>query len=219
MLFVKKIFEGKEDDIVHRKFVRFSVGEFERGLMSLRKGKDIKIKCSYDFVDDLFGLIAENCKGKVNVKGKIIASFDFGDDFEFVRYIKGKKFTGEVDFEVDCDKMKEIYEKFKLSFILLSVDCDGFKLKCKTSLPKPGKALDLKFCSAVFPKELVNEFVWEGDFKKAEIKHRVIVDEIVVPEGVSDFAEARKLSKRKGNVIRELVLDGKEIVKGKEFLV
>jgi len=220
MLFVKKIFEGGADEVVHRKFSRFSKGEFERGLMEVRKGKDIKIKASCDLADDIFGLIADNCNGNVKIKGKIIASFDFEGEVELEKYTKGKKFTGEIDCEVSCDELRRLYDKFKMSFILLGIECDCFKLKCKKSLPRPGKKLDVKFCSAVFPLKFLNEFVWEReDFKKAEIKHTMFIDELVIPEDVSDFAEARKIAKRKGKVVREAVLDGEKIVSEKDFVI
>jgi len=217
MIFMKKIFEGEVDEVVHRKFERFSPGEFEnRVLMKISKGKVLKVKASYDLCDDFFGLIADNIKGKARVFGKIIASKDFSSELSFDAEVKkGKKFTAEIDVELDGDGMKDLYEKFKLSFILLNVESDEFKLKVGKSLPKPGSALKDNFCKAEFPVGLVNEFVWEKDFKKAVVKHKIFVDEVVAPEGVSDSLEMRKMAKRKGKIVRDV--DG--VVSEKEFFV
>lgn len=223
MIFIRKIFEDKVDNVVHRKFERFSVGEFsDRALISVSKGKDLKIKTSYDLADDLFGLISENIKCNAHVTGKIIASRDFSGelDFEVVKFTKGKKFTAEVDCDLSPLQVKDLYAKFKLNFILLNVNCVDFKLKVGKSLPRPSKKLKDNFCKAVFPVEMINEFGWDADsFKKIVCKHKFVIDEIVAPEGVSDFAEARKLAKRKGKIVRVVGVDGEEIVKEKEILV
>ena len=60
MTFIKKIFEKKMDDDVHRQFTRFSKGTFEqRALTDIAIGKDsIKVKMSYDLVNDTIRLIA-----------------------------------------------------------------------------------------------------------------------------------------------------------------
>jgi len=222
MIFIQKIFEDQIDDVVRRKFERFSIGIFEkRALIKVSKGKDLKIKASYDLADDLFGIIANNIEGKVKVKGKIISSRDFSGeiDFEVEKFTKGKKFTAEIDTEVSSLQLKEIYEKFKLNFILLNVEGDGFSLKVGKSLPKPGSVLKDNFCKAVFPLEIVKELVWDVDnFKKAVCEHKLIIDEVIAPEGVSS-AEARKLAKRKGKLVRKIDVGGKEIVKEKEFTI
>jgi hypothetical protein len=223
MIFIKKIFEEKIDDVVHRKFERFSVGEFNnRALISLVKGKVLKVKCSYDLVDDLFGLIAEKVSCDVHVKGKIIASRDFSNeiDFEVRDFKKGKKCVCDIDTDLSPSQMKSLYEKFKLNFILLNVEGEDFKLKVGKSLPKPGKELKDNFCSAVFPIEMINEFAWDVDvFRKIICKHKFVINEVVVPEGISDFSEARKLAKRRGKLVRIVNVDGKEIVNEKEFFV
>jgi len=223
MIFVKKIFLDKPDEVVHRKLGRFSPGEFnDRALVKISKGKDLKVKCSCDLADDLFGLIAENVTDDVHVKGKIIASKDFSSeiDFDVENFKKGKKFTAEIDTDLTPSQMKGLYERFRLGFILLNVEGGGFKLTLGKTLPRPGKELKDNFCKVVFPAELFKEFVWEvDDFKKAVCRHKFVIDEVVAPEGVSDSSEARKLAKRKGKLVRVLDVDGEERVIEKEFFV
>jgi hypothetical protein len=56
-----------------------------------------------------------------------------------------------------------------------------------------------------------------SDFKKAEIDHKFIINEIIQPEGETDYARIRELAKRKGEIIREALIDGKEIRKKMDF--
>ena len=67
--------------------------------------------------------------------------------------------------------------------------------------------------------ELGKSFVFEKpDFKEAEINHTFLINELILPEGEKDFAEMRKMAKRKGKIIREAVIDGKEVNSEKEFV-
>ena len=53
MNFIKKMFEGKIDDSVHRQFKRFSKGTFEnRALVNLINSKSIKVKTSFEYAND-----------------------------------------------------------------------------------------------------------------------------------------------------------------------
>ncbi len=46
--------------------------------------------------------------------------------------------------------------------------------------------------------------------KKILVKHQVMIDSIVAPEGEKDFAKIRELAKRKGKIIRIADVDGTE---------
>ena len=39
---IKKIFEDKVDDLVKKQFTRFSKGQFERALITIKKSKDLR---------------------------------------------------------------------------------------------------------------------------------------------------------------------------------
>ena len=53
-----------------------------------------------------------------------------------------------------------------------------------------------------------------------EIKHDFIINEIVIPDELKnekDFAKIREMSRRKGKIIRNLNIDGKDVKKEIEF--
>ena len=69
-------------------------------------------------------------------------------------------------------------------------------------------------------KNLVNSLIFDSeaqDFKKIEIKHDIVIEKIILPEGEKDFAKIREMSKRKGKIVRKIDVDGKEAVKEAEF--
>jgi len=221
---IKKIFEGKVDELVHNKFTRYGKGEYERFLIEIRKGKDLKIKTSWDWSNDLFEYIANNVKEEVDLTGKIVANRDFESEIpcEVSNYSKrGKLFTAEFKTNVSPEILKEMYEKFKLNFILLKVKSSKFKMSSGSSLPKPGGKIKENFCSATLPLEFLDEFVWEvPDFKVLKIRHQFNITEIIVPEEFKkDPAKARLESRRKGTIKRVIDVDGKEQVKEINFEV
>lgn len=227
MNFIKKIFEDKADDLTHRIFSRFGKGDYDnRGLIEIKTGSKINIKTSFEFSNYLFNLVS-NLIDKGEVKGKIISDEDFEKELDFENnYSKrGKMYTAELDLELDSNKMKEIYEKFKLKNILLSVNSDKVKLICKTSLPKPGGVLKNNFCKLScdkgFKEIILKEFAFDvKDFKKLNITHEFIIDDLIIPEEYeNDFKKARHYAKRKGKIIRNINLDGKEICKEKKIEV
>jgi len=61
--------------------------------------------------------------------------------------------------------------------------------------------------------KLLKELIWEEDVvkKKVEISHEFVIDDLVVPDELSDsedYALIRKMSLRKGKIIRHLEIDG-----------
>ena len=76
MNFIKKIFENKIDDLVHKQFTRFSKWQFERAVITIKKSKNLTLKTSYEFSNDFVDLIAQNTKEKLQVTGKIISLKD-----------------------------------------------------------------------------------------------------------------------------------------------
>lgn len=220
MNYIKRIFENKADEIVHQRMVRYGKGEYESAIMEVKNGKNIKIKGTSDFSNDLFGTIAENIKEEAEVKGSLMAPRDFENEFEFTSYKKKKGAnTGEIESTLKPEQMREIYEKFKTNFILLNVKSNNFSLSVGKKLPKPGGKVKEDFCKAILPKELLNEFVWETkDFTNAKIRHIFIIKELIVPkEYENDYARARIMAKRKGTLKRILDVDNKIIEKEIEF--
>ncbi|MFH0798081.1 MAG: hypothetical protein V1906_01575 [Candidatus Woesearchaeota archaeon] len=221
---IKRIFNNQADDVVHHKMTRYGRGEYEKFLLEVKNGKNVSVKASWDWSNDLFEIIAENARGNVDLSGKIVASYDFEKDLpcEASGYSKrGKLFTAEFSTTVSSDVLKKIYEKFKNHFILLKISSSDFKLKCGNSLPKPGGTLKPNFCSATLPSSFLEEFVWETkSFKLASVKHIINVKEIVLtPELRADPVRARLEAKRKGVITRILTADEKETKKEMEFVI
>ncbi|MFH1210904.1 MAG: hypothetical protein V1645_03225 [archaeon] len=224
MNYVKKIFENKADETVHQRLVRYGKGEYESSIMEIKNSKNLKIKGTFEFSNDLFATIAENINEEAEVQGSIIAPRDFENELSFglTSYKKKKGAnSGELETTLKPEQMREIYEKFKNNFILLNVESKNFSLKVGKKLPKPGGKIKEGFCKATLPKELLNEFVWETkDFKKAIIKHIFMISELIVPkEHENDHAMARLMAKRKGKLKRILDIDGKIIEKEAELNV
>ncbi len=223
MNYIKKIFEDRVDETVHQRLVRYGRGDYEGvSSMELINGKNIKIKSTFEFSNDLFGTIAENTKEEAEVNGSIIAVREFENELSFglASYKKKKGAnTGEIDTTLKPEQMKETYEKFKNNFILLNVESENFSLKVGKKLPKPGGKIKEDFCKASLPKELLTEFVWETkNFKKAIIKHTFTINDLIVSkEYESDYAKARIMAKRKGKLKRTVEFDGKKIQKEAEF--
>jgi len=194
MNFITKIFENKIDQDVHNQFTRFSLGTFEnRALMKLTISKDkLKLNTSYDLVKDISLMVAENFD-KIGVKGKIF---------------QGRK-KEEIEKTVSGEELKKICEENP--FVLLNLEFEDYSVKVGKSLPKPGNKLKDNFCKCILPKSFAKEFIDKENLKKAVIKHTFIIEDIIVPkECENDPSMARKLAKRKGKILREIDIDGKE---------
>ncbi|MFH0752159.1 MAG: hypothetical protein V1914_01020 [archaeon] len=220
---IKQLFEGvKDKEQVHQRFVRLGKGNYERFYVNVKKGKNLIVKTSFDFANDLLGLVAENIDSEAEISGKIICNYDFENEMpcEVANFTKrGKLYTAELKTTVKPEVLKEIYKKFKLQFLLINVKSERYNLKCAKSLPKPGGKIKDNFCSATLPLELVDEFAFGiGEFKEAKIKHIVNITEIEIPEEFkNDSAKARIEALRKGVIKRIIEIDGKVTEKETEF--
>jgi|ETN01SMinimDraft_4_1059930.scaffolds.fasta_scaffold121984_1 hypothetical protein len=225
MSFIKQIFEKNIDQALHKKFTRYSLGEYERAYVTIKIAKDnFKIKTSADFANDFIKLISNNIKEDSEVSGKIIATRDFEDelDIELKKYSKrGKLYTAELDTTLTPQQLKNIYNLFKEEFLLLSIKSDEFKLTVGKSLPKPGGKIKENFCRATLPLSLLDEFAFDvKDFTNLSIQHTYKITDIEVPkEFEDDFEQARLHAKRKGTLIRTLNIDGKEEKKEINFSI
>ncbi|MBU4501761.1 MAG: hypothetical protein KKA79_04160 [Nanoarchaeota archaeon] len=215
MNFIKQIVENQVDEATHKRFARYGKGEYERGLLLIKKSKkNIRLKGSYDWSNDFFGIIANNISEDTEVKGNIVATRDFESelDVETIKYSKwGKMYTAEIKLTLTPEQMKSIYEKFKGDFILLSIKSDDFKLSVKNKVPKPGGKIKDNFCSATLPLNTLDEFAFDfdQDFTEVSIVNKFIITDLEVPdEYKKDFAQARLMAKRKGKLIRTITADG-----------
>ncbi len=216
MNIIQLMTKGKSDEALHKIFTRYGVGEYERFLIGIKQGKNLRIKTSFDCSNMLFKMVADNVNEEVNLSGKIIAPRDFESELNITpsKFTKrGKLYTAEFKTSATPEQLKGLYEQFKSDFILLGIKSKDYTLKCGKSLPKPGGKIKDNFCTATLPKELVDEFAFDftHDFKQSEIIHKLIIKEIVIPdEYKNDFAQARLYGKRHGQCIRIIDVDGKK---------
>jgi len=221
MNFIKKIFEDKIDELVHKHFTRLGKGEYERAFVKLKKSKKLSIKTSYEFCNDLVNLIIENAEGTIEISGVIVSNKEEELNIEHEKTKRGKLYKYEIKKqEISKTKLKEISDQFKNNYLLLNLKVSNCSLKCKNKLPKPGSALKDNFCMASFSDiEVAKEFAFDvPDFKDLVIKHIYKIEELIVGDEKSD-EEMRINAKRKGKIVRIMEIDGKHEEKGHDLLV
>ena len=232
MNFIKKVFEGKNDELVHLQFQKFSKGEFRnRALIRVKgSGKKFTINTSAEFANELVRIMAEKLGGeKTNVTGAIVSTNDLTGEIEFK---EKKQFQGVkrylIDGEFSGENILNLLNKLPKTFFALSFSVGENQLKIKPKAPKsgkPGKGDEkpkADFCKLVTTdKEIARNFIFEDkEFKEAEINHTFFIDSIVIPDEMKnekDFALIREKSKRKGRIVREANIDGLVVKEEKGF--
>ena len=215
--FIKRIFEGNADESVHRQFVRFSRGSFAgRAALSLAKKEGIKLGGSFEFTNDFSIFVAENSDSKFS---GIILSRSKLD-------LPGKEKNGIFSYNVENIDSKKILEIKDVAYsMLLDAEGNGISLKMKKKLPKPGKSGELKIddkfcileCDLKFWSKL-KEFFMLPECSKFKVHHTYIVEDVIVDKNEKDFVKMRETAKKKGKIIRKMVIDGKEANEEKGFL-
>lgn len=233
MNFIKKIFDGESDGLVHLQFQKFSKGEFrDRALIEVKKSKKTTIKTSAEFANELVmnmaGKLGENIArvtGCVVSTNDLTGELDFKDKKQFQgvkRYIIDKEMTG--------NEIKNLLEKFPKTFFALSFKAnDENELKIKPKAPKSGKPGKEKeggpkadFCTLkTNDSEIVKSFIFEKEnFKEARVNHTFLIERIEIPDELKDskdFARIREESRRAGKIIRKAEIDGISSESEKEF--
>jgi len=229
-MFIKKIFENKVDNLVHLQFQKFSKGEFrDRALIkaSNSKGK-FNISTTYEYANDLVRMFAEKLgNSKTKVTGTVVTTSDLTGKLNFQ---DKKQFMGVKQYVIDTEmsgkELLEICDKFPLAFFALSFKVLTDELKIKTKAPKSAKPSTKgenkpkpNFCKLITTdKNLIKNLIFDFDnFKKIEINHDFIINDLILPKGEEDFVKIREMAKRKGKIIRKILVDDKQLVKEKEF--
>ena len=232
MNFIKKIWDGKSDELVHLQFQKFSRGEFtNRACVKVKvsSGK-YTIYTTAEFANEFVRTMAEKLPGKVHVTGAVISTADLTGQLDF----KGKKqFQGVKQYLMDGEMAGKdiltLLNKFPKAFFALSFMVGDNVLKIKAKAPKSGKPVGKgeeaavpDFCKlGTMDKEIAKSFVWDKpEFKEALINHTFVIKDIVVPESLKkseDFAKIREESKRKGVIVRKGTIDGVAVKDEKAF--
>jgi len=221
--FIKKIFEGKADERAHKQFIRFGRGRYAgRAALSLQKGERIKLGGSFELANDFVSIISEFGGGKVS--GVVLSKENIAPLMS-KNNIKGNSETkggglfyqNNIDEqEISSQNLKELSDNSYAS--LLDVEGNGFSLKTKKKLPKPGKSGDLKiddkFCiieADVKYLQRIKEYFMLPDFnKKCKVNHVYIIEDVIIPKDEKDFVKMREMAKKKGKIIRNLEVDGQK---------
>jgi len=231
--FIKKIFSGNTDDLVHFQFVKFSKGNFDNRAMIRAKNISGKfsIATTYEYAKELVMSLAEKLgDNKTHVIGALMSTLDLGFDYEERKMAMGvRKYV--LDREMSGKQILDLCNKIDKAFFGLSFNVGETELIISSKSPKSAKGVSsskkedvkakidfIKIKTA--DKDLVDSLIFDDeakDFKKIEIKHNFIIEDIIMPTGEKDFAKIRELAKRKGRIIRYLDIDGKIIKKEAEF--
>lgn len=215
--FIKEIFEKGSSEKAHQYFVRYGKGSYKRRfLISFNKGKKIKVRASFELANSFVEFVKKN--KDIKFSGKIITK-------EKIPGEKGRKKSGSFVYEISESSLENFENPY---FYLLDANSEDIVLKIKKKLPKPGKAakkIDDKFCMLDLDEKywqaLKETFFWDlsDNVKKAKIEHELIISDIIMPKGENDPIKMRELAKRKGKIIRRIIIDGEEEMKEKEFVV
>ncbi len=235
MNFIKKLVDGRGDEMAHLQFQKFSRGEFQNRAIiesKLSKGK-YTINTTPEFANEMVFLVAKKLgKDKTLVTGSIITTSNLEEkiDFKSKKQFQGVK-NYSISGEMSGEEILDLLSKFPKAFFGLSFSTSDTVLKIKPKMPKSGKpsskgeaAPKPDFCKIVTTDSKIGKsFIFETEiFSKAKVNHKFIIEKIVVPEEIKnekDFAIVREKSLREGKIIRTTIIDDKESVKEINFKV
>ena len=230
--FLKILFNGNKSSDTHNEFIKFGRGRYEnKYLLYGKKQKDKwSMKTSAEFANYLVRKCLEKSSEKIEMKGIILSTFDLTKEIEF-EFEDIKKYMGIqqliINGSVDKNKLLKLMEKYPRVFYGLSFSGNSFELKIKAKAPKSGKPAASgekeampDFCSLkTNDKTIVDELFFDHpNFEEIKVNHIILIDEVIIPKGVSNPTEIREKSERKGKIIRKINADGKQLEKEANFL-
>ena len=235
--FIKKIFDGKNDELVHNQFQKFSRGVFTKRAMLKFKDSSGKltIDTTSEYARELARLMGEKLgNNKTHVTGALISALDLeGFKYEERKMAMGvRKYM--INREMTGKEIVDICDNILKAFVAFSFKCGDDELKIKDKYPKSAKGassakkedevLKIDFCKLkTTDRKLIEGLVFDPEAKgakKIEIHHDFIIEDIVIPpelKNEKDFAVVREKALRKGKIIRYLDIDGKKTKKEIEF--
>jgi len=232
---IKKVFEGVFDEEVHSEFLKFGRGEYpDKYLIECKKQTNKwSIKTSAEFANFLVRRGLNQASDKVKAKGIIVSTMNLEEDcsfeFELKKAMGIKKIV--IDSEIEKVKILGLMEKYPRAFFALSFSTGDCDLKIKAKAPKsskPGnKSKDdagpkADFCSLKTSNiEIIKDLLFgiNHESKEVKVNHTIIVENLIYPKDMSKMKpeEVRENSKRKGKVVRQITVDGREEIREAEF--
>lgn len=232
--FIKKIFEKKQDDLVHFQFIKFSKGTFENRAMIRAKNVSGKftVATTYEYAKEIIISLAEKLgENKTRVTGALMSTLDLDFDYEERKMAMGvRKYM--LDREMTGKQILDLCNKIDKAFFGLSFNVGETELAISPKSPKSAKGVSsskkedakakIDFVKIkTTDKELVRNLIFDAEattFKNIEIKHDFVIEDIIMPKTTEkDFAKIREMAKRKGKIIRYLDIDGNKVRKEVEF--
>ncbi|VVB78806.1 Uncharacterised protein [uncultured archaeon] len=235
--FIKKIFDGKSDELVHIQFQKFSRGEFKNRAMIKVKESSGKftVATTAEYARELVRAMGEKLgNGKTHVTGALISALDLqGFKYEERKMAMGvRKYM--INREMTGNEIVDICDKITKAFIGLSFNVGEDELKVKDKSPKSAKGassapkedaeLKIDFCKLkTTDRKLIDGLVFDPEAagaKKLEVYHDFIIKDIVVPpelKNEKDFAVIREKAHRKGKIIRYLNINENKTKKEIDF--
>ena len=222
---MKALFSGKESQDTHLEFIKYGKGNYEnKYLLKAKKQKDKwSVKTSAEFANYLVKKYLEKAPARIKIKGIIVSTFPIEKEMDFsVENIK--KYMGIqqviIDTEVSRDSIINLMKKYPRAFYSLSFSTDNCELKIKPKAPKGAKPsaggekeATANFCTLkTNDKSIIDDLFFDSpNFNEMTVNHTIVINDIILPKGVSDPAQIREQSKRKGIIKRKIIVDGKEI--------
>jgi len=234
--FLKKIFDGKTDELVHVQFQKFSRGEFKDKaviIYSNSKGK-YSLSTTYEYANEFVRFMAERLgNNKTMITGSIVSIRDLTGQ---IKFSDKKQFAGVKQYvlgiEMSGNELIELLNKFPTAFFALSMKTDFAELKTKPKAPISGKPSSnpnagpkADFCKFYTnDKKLIESFIFDKEIldndkvKKAEINHVYLITDIEVPKGETDPLKMRENAIRKGKIIRSIKINENVVKKESSFV-
>lgn len=233
-MITKKIFEGIFDEEVHSDFMKFSRGEFKDKYLINAKKQTNKwvVKTGPEFANNFVKNGLSKCQDEIKITGIIATTLNIKDEFNF-EIEKVSNFQGVKKYilntTINPNDIIELIDKYPRVFFALSFSNSDMDIKIKAKPPKSGKPgkgdEDAKadFCTIkTSKKEVIEELFFDIglDWKEISINHTIKINDIVYPDGMENMkpAEVREKSKRKGVLVRRVVVDGSQKVSEAEFV-
>lgn len=218
--FIKKIFEKKDDNLVHLQFQKFSRGEFQnRALIDakIQGTKTLAMNTSAEFANELVRILSEKLGDKkTDVSGMIVTTENLDFNYDEKKQAMGiKKYI--LKRQMSGKEILKLLDEFPKAFFALSLKVDSSSLIIKEKAPKSGKPSSkgeakpkADFCKLKTEDlDFVKNFMFDcPNFKKISVNHTFVIEKIIMPEGEKDFAKIREMAKRAGKIIREIEVDG-----------
>lgn len=228
MFYIKDLANKVENENLHKIFRRYSRGTFPKELIEFKKtAKKTTAKGGPNLLNDFLEFIVKyDNSSKYEIKGKIIAksSKEVMQKLEIpIKKSTGKGDKVDVETIVTRETFLDLYNTLKNENLLLTIKCENFELKSKTSLGKPGSLIE-NFCRISILSEKMQE-AFDAEFssfftdkyKSISMKQNFIIENIIIDETLPPAQMAKK-AKREGIIKLDLNIDKEEFEKKVKFI-